>query len=310
MLQPSPLRELHTTDWGALTDVPAEPPQLVGRVLPSIAGYRLVRQVGQGRRSACWLAQDIETGSEAALKLAKARRGPGFGREFAIASSLRHDRVLRVYEEGCAGDLAYLAMEYLDGGDLARRMAAGFGEAQALDVLAQAATALAQLHRRGLVHRDVKPANFLLRADGGLVLADFGLVAECGEPAALPGSGALVGTPRYVAPEQAQGAMAQPAADVYSLGVLLHELLCGVAPFTGETVLELLSQHLMAAPPRLPAHLAALQPLADGLLAKDPKERLPDADAVLAQLESAGRAHLSARRRPARPAKGGTRDSE
>lgn len=310
MLQPSPLRELHTTDWGALTDTPAEPPQLGGRVLPSIAGYRLVRQVGQGRRSACWLAQDIETGSEAALKLTKARRGPGFAREFAIASSLRHPRLVHVYEEGCAGDLAYLAMEYLDGGDLARRMAAGLDTAQALAVLEQATTSLAQLHRHGLVHRDVKPANFLLRADGGLVLADFGLVVERGEAAALPGAGALVGTPRYVAPEQVQGADAQPAADVYSLGVLLHELLCGAAPFSGETVMELLSQHLVAPPPRLPAHLCGLQPLVDAMLAKDPKERLPDADAVMEQIETAGRAASRARRLPEGPAKGGTRDSE
>jgi hypothetical protein len=87
-------------------------------------------------------------------------------------------------------------------------------------------------------------------------------------------------------------------------------LLCDAAPFTGETVMELLSQHMVAVPPRLPTRLAALQPLADAMLAKDPKERLPDADAVLEQIESAGRAAFRARRLPERPAKGGTRDSE
>ncbi|HVE54788.1 MAG TPA: protein kinase, partial [Ramlibacter sp.] len=127
------------------------------------------------------------------------------------------------------------------------------------------------------------PANFLLRADGTLVLADLGIAVAAGtRPTQREGT--VTGTPRYVAPEQLQGAPASPAADVYALGVLLHEMLSGRPPFAGETLMEILSQHLVATPPRLPAASARLQPLVDRMLAKEVECRLPNAEAVLGLL--------------------------
>jgi serine/threonine-protein kinase PpkA len=175
-------------------------------------------------------------------------------------------------------------MEHAAGGTLARHLGQALEPGVVLRLVRQAALALAQLHAAGRVHRDLKPANFLLRGDGSLVLADFGLVTAAGARDAGAKPGALFGTPRYVAPEQLQGAPAQPAADVYSLGVLLHELLCGRPPFGGETMMEVLSQHLVAAVPPLPPQLAALQPLAEAMLAKDAAQRLPDARAVLERM--------------------------
>lgn len=279
-----------TSDWPfALPLVPAE--ALRGSVRPALAGWRLLRRIGQGRRSSIWLAEDPRHGGEVALKLADAGvpaadAAAAFAREHALASRLRHPRVLRTLEHGRAGRVAYLAMEHVPGGDLAARLGQPHAPARALAWLREAAGALAQLHGCGLVHRDVKPANFLLRADASLVLADFGLVAAAGTADPLARPGAIVGTPCYVAPEQLQGAPAQPAADVYGLGVLLHELLCGAPPFGGETLMEVLSQHLVAVPPRLVGVPAPLQRLADAMLAKDPRARLPDAAAVLAQIES------------------------
>lgn len=278
-----------TTDWAFPPPVPAAP-ALRGDVQPALAGYRLLRCVGQGRRSVVWLVQD-EAGRELALKLpapgvpAQAAEA-AFAREFALAAGIAHPHLVRVLEQGRAGGVPYLALEYLAGGDLATRLQQPQPLRQVRAWLRQAAAALAALHGRGLVHRDVKPANFLLRPDGNLVLADFGLVAAAGaaDPQARPG--AIVGTPRYVAPEHLQGAPAQPAADVYGLGVLLHEMLCGGPPFTGKTLMEVLSQHLVAAPPPLPAAAAGLQPLADAMLAKDARARLPDAAAVLAHIDS------------------------
>jgi len=254
-----------------------------GLAAPRIPGFRLLRQVGRGRHAAAWLAWDVSGEREVVLKVQPAGDG-SLMREYAVARRLASPHIVQVYGCGEAAGSGWLAMEYLPAGNLRRLIGQGSTAAEALVLLRQAAEAVAHLHRLGLVHRDVKPGNLLLRATGELVLADFGLVTATGalDPRAQPG--AVVGTPGYVAPEQLEGAAASPAADVYSLGVLLHEMLLGCPPFCGETLMEVLSQHLVAPPPRLPAELAALQPLLDRMLAKEVKERLPDADAVLGLL--------------------------
>lgn len=255
---------------------------------PRIAGFELRREIGTGRRSSAWLAHDGARGADVVLKLQPAARS-SLHREWAIAAQAAGDEVVQVHGHGRAGDWEYLVMEYLPGGDLAGRIRRGCTPDEAVDLLAQCARALARLHALGLVHRDVKPANFLLRADGRVALSDFGLAAPAGTAAASLGQGAIVGTPRYVAPEQLQGAPAMPAADVYALGVLLYEMLCGCPPFAGATLMEVLAQHLMADAPRLPGAHAALQPLLDRMLAKEVQRRLPDAGAVLGLLRPEGR---------------------
>jgi serine/threonine-protein kinase PpkA len=274
----------HTgTDWAAITAGGVAPDALDGSVRPSIAGYRLYRRLGEGRRSTVWLAYGPQ--GAVALKLVDRAAAAALAREYEIAAAFDHPNILRVLEQGRAGGIAYLAMEHAGGGSLALHLGRELEPAFALRLLRQAALALAQLHAAGRVHRDLKPANLMLRADGcNLLLADFGLVTAAGDASAKPG--ALYGTPRYVSPEQLQGAPAQPAADVYSLGVLLYELLCGRPPFGGETLMEVLSQHLVAAVPPLPPALAALQPLAEAMLAKDAARRLPDARAVLERIDA------------------------
>jgi eukaryotic-like serine/threonine-protein kinase len=251
------------------------------QLAPQVPGYRVLREIGTGRRSSAWLATDAQ-GREVVLKL-QPSDGSMLHREWEIAAPLQGEHVLRVHDHGRAGAWAWLVTEYASGGTLAGRMRAGVAADDALSFLRQAAAGLATLHRAGFVHRDVKPANFLLRADGTLALADFGLAVRTGQASGRE-AGTITGTPRYVAPEQLQGASASPAADVYSLGVLLHEMLCGRPPFCGETLMEVLSQHLVATPPRLPAASAGLQPVVDRMLAKEVQNRLPDAEAVLGLL--------------------------
>lgn len=250
---------------------------------PQVPGYRLLREIGTGRRSGAWLAIDLARYTQVVLKLQPAP-GASLQHEWEVAQRVRGEHLVRVHAHGGSAAWNWLAMEHLPGGDLALRMHEGLAPGEALPLFAQAVQAVAELHRAGFVHRDIKPANFLLRADGSVVLADFGLAVPCGRVATAHEPGAITGTPRYVAPEQLQGGAASPAADVYALGVLLHEMLSGRPPFCGVTLMEVLSQHLVAPVPRLPAHAAALQPLVDRMLAKEAASRPRDADAVLGLL--------------------------
>lgn len=258
--------------------------------LPRVAGYHLMHKVGEGRLATVYLAQDID-GAEVALKMLRPAhtgndaRVASFAREFGIPAAIHNRHVVRVFEQLAVGGDSAIAMEYLAGGHVGNRVARGLAPDSALALLRQAATALDALHRHGFAHGDVKPANLMLRANGDLVLADFGTARQLDAEAAPATPGLVVGTPRYAAPEQSQLGTVTAAADVYSLGVVCFEMLCGKPPFPGHTLLEVFSQHMMAPVPRLPRAMARFQPLVDAMLAKQVGKRLPDGRAVLGQID-------------------------
>jgi serine/threonine protein kinase len=259
------------------------------RAYSSPEGYRIEAMLGRGRQSAVYLAWHSRFSRSVALKVAgrtqleslHPRRD--FSQEYSLAAGIIHPSVLQILDHGADDNQAWLAMEYVPGGRLARNIAP-LAPSQIVSRLRQVATALAQVHAQRLVHRDVKPANLLVRGDGSLVLGDFGCVCRQDEVESSR-RGTIVGTPQYAAPEQSLGGPAAPAADVYSLGVLLYEWLHGRTLFCGETVTELFCQHQLAPIPRLGVQQAAWQPLLDAMLAKDPGQRHPDGQAVLAALE-------------------------
>ncbi len=246
-----------------------------------IGGYVIASVAGRGRGSIVYVARR-GTEPRVALKVSRqahlrATRGEcDFTREHHIAKAVAHLNVVRVHGHGMAGADAFLAQEHAGGGSLDEGLPPVAPDRVFAWAL-QAASALAQVHALGWVHRDIKPANLLLRANGTLALADFGSAGATGD---RPEPGQLVGTPRYAAPEQQQGAPAAPSADIYALGVVLFEQLTGRPPFAGETVTELQAQHLMAPVPALPEALSPWMALIDAMLAKDPSQRLRDGQAL------------------------------
>jgi serine/threonine protein kinase len=197
--------------------------------------------------------------------------------------------VVRIYDQGFTDDHAYIAMEYFPRGDLRSELRAGMRRERIMEVVGQVAQALSAIHALGVIHRDLKPENIMRRDDATVVLADFGIAKSllASEQLAFTQTrhGDVVGTPYYLSPEQASGQAITPASDLYSLGVMLFEMLAGDRPYKAEALSVLLAHHIHSPTPALPTEHAALQPIVDSLMAKQPQDRYPSADALLAELD-------------------------
>jgi serine/threonine protein kinase len=214
-----------------------------------------------------------------------------FWLEARTAASLSHPNVIPIYAVRSNAGLHYFVMKHIQGGslDTVLKNEGPFSFALVRTILTQVSGALAYAHRRGIVHRDIKPGNIMLDDDGYAVVTDFG-IAKVRDVAALTASGAMVGTPFYMSPEQFSGEAIDGRSDQYSLGVVAYELLAGTRPFKGESIAEVLRGHLIDRVPDIrtirndcPTGLATL---INRMLAKAPSDRFPSMDAVCAQLES------------------------
>jgi eukaryotic-like serine/threonine-protein kinase len=242
--------------------------------------YRAVRQLGSGGSGSVWLSRDERTGREVAVKVVprRGKTGPRARREAQALASLEHPRCLRVYACGRDAESVYIAYEYVPGRTLREALRAGeVRDDDAVEAAAQALEALAHAHARGIVHRDVKPANVLLAdADSLSVrLLDFGL-ARVAEADTLTAAGDVPGTLAYIAPERLHGEPASPAGDVYSVGVLLHEALAGSHPFWRPSLAETAEAITDGAPPLARLRPDLPQPLlaaVDRALDTDPARR-------------------------------------
>jgi serine/threonine-protein kinase PpkA len=255
-----------------------------------VPGYNVVHIIGQGGQAQVYLAEREHDGLRVALKvLNRALRNDPvflerFVREYKLVASLNSAFVARIYDQGFSGDHPYIAMEFLPSGTLASRIREGLTTRASLRIAAQIAQALDAIHSRGIVHRDLKPANILFRADGRPVLVDFGLARDLTISSTLTVAGQFLATPRYMSPEQCQGFAVDSRSDLYSLGVVLYEMITGRKIYDGANAAEVINMHVTAPPPRLADLLACHQPLLDRLLAKDPAERFQSAAEVLTVL--------------------------
>ena len=252
--------------------------------------YQLAEPIAAGGVGQVWRASDLLLDREVAVKLLRPEYADHpdtlerFRAEAKHAGSLTHPCVARVYDYGNAGPASppYLVMEYVNGPSLADMLAVDpVHPVLALDVAAQAAAGLDAAHSIGLVHRDVKPGNILIGADGLVKITDFGIAHAAGS-APITGPGLVMGTTQYMAPERIAGGQATPASDLYALGILIYECLTGLPPYDGGTA-EVMAGHLYLPMPPLPAGVPPdLGELITRLTAKDPAARLSDAAEVAA----------------------------
>lgn len=260
-----------------------------------IEGYRVLRKIGEGGMASIFLAQAAEGGAPQVLKvmrLEKAVEADGLQRfiqEYALLAQLDHPNVARIFRQDFSVSNAYIAMEYFPQGDLRARIKAGnIDAATALSYIKQTAAGLGAIHEVGIVHRDLKPDNLMLRQDGSLALADFGVAKQMSMKITDTGDGDIVGTPYYLSPEQALGQQVDARCDMYSLGVLAYELLIGRKPYHASSAQELLHMHVHAPVPLLPPQLAHLQHVMESMMAKDREQRYPSARLLLDDLTQLG----------------------
>ncbi|MGY1920274.1 serine/threonine-protein kinase [Pseudomonas tolaasii] len=257
----------------------------------AIPGYDIEGEIGEGAMASVYLATQRSLERKVALKVMAAALAADpsfcerFLREGKTLARLSHPHTVTIHDIGNVGELYYMAMEYLPNGTLKERIAAGLTPEQGLAYIRQIASALGYAHAQGLVHRDVKPANILFRADGTAVLSDFGIAKSLDDRTQFTQAGFAVGTPSYMSPEQARGQEIDGRADLYALGVVLYEILVGKLPYNGTDALSTALAHLTEPLPELPVHHGRYQDVLRKLLAKDPAERFPDAAALLRALD-------------------------
>jgi class 3 adenylate cyclase len=293
------LRESLVTNQAARkrssTAAPATPAAAAAGGHFLIEGYKVVRQIGEGGMATIFLAQHADGGPPQVLKVMRLDRAveadglQRFIQEYALLAQVQHPNVARIFKQDFSIAHAYIAMEYFPRGDLRARMKAGpIDQATALQYIKQTAAGLGAIHEVGIVHRDLKPDNLMLRQDGTLALADFGIAKQVSMKITDTGDGDIVGTPYYLSPEQALGQTVDARCDMYSLGVLAHELLTGRKPYLAGSAQELLNLHITAPVPLLPPELAHLQAVLESLMAKDREQRYPTAQTLLDDLAKMG----------------------
>ncbi|MGH8108718.1 MAG: serine/threonine-protein kinase, partial [Arenimonas sp.] len=245
-----------------------------------IPGYTILRPIGEGGMASVFLAVQKSLEREVALKVmspvlaSNAEFASRFLIEGKITAKLQHPNLVTVFDIGTHNGVYYLAAEYIPGGTLKERITeGGLTVAEALDVISDIAQGLDFAHQKGFVHRDVKPGNVLYRNDGRVVLADFGIAKAMDGSNSSTVAGASIGTPDYMSPEQARGEPVDGRSDLYSLGTMFYEILVGNPPYQAADPFTVALMHVTHPIPELPEPYEWLQPLIQGLMAKNPAER-------------------------------------
>jgi ActR/RegA family two-component response regulator len=265
-----------------------------------IPGYTILQRIGESEAAAVYLAIAEDIQQNVALKVTKRRHTPGdpaesgerqiaFQREFEAIAALDHSSIIDLYDYGIHDGVEYLAMEYFPCGDLKARLQNPLTADEAIAFVREIARSLKVVHDAGIIHRDLKPPNVMLRDNGNVVLIDFGLARSLLGGDSSTRTGVLRGSPYYMSPEQAQGEVLDARTDLYSLGVILYEMLAGKKPYLGASAIDVLQQHVMAPVPELPIHHLVYQPLLERLMSKSREQRIASCDDLLSALDKMAR---------------------
>lgn len=274
------LHDLLRSGSSASEDTPLEPIRSSAATVPDanpLPGFRLGRLLGQGSWGVVYEATQVALNRRVAVKVSR-DAGATVLREARAAGRLNSPHIVQVHDALEVGGRAYLIMELVDGHPLSARAPARLPVREAARVVLGAARGVGVAHRAGIVHRDLKPANVLIAADGTPKVTDFGLARWTDAPSSFAPRDALVGTAGYMAPEQASGAGAGPPADVWALGVILHELVTGELPFRGEGLVDTVLKAASDPTPAVPALDPGLDAIRRTCLEKTPADRYPTAN--------------------------------
>jgi eukaryotic-like serine/threonine-protein kinase len=252
-----------------------------------IPGIKVLRLIGEGGMSRVYLASRDKDDEPLVVKILRSevtqdkRSLARFIEEYNLVERIRCRHVARIHSHGVSESHAYLVLEFFDGGDLNKRLGdKAMPPEEALRIFRELMLALGDIHEQGILHRDLKPQNLMFRADGSLAIVDFG-IAKHVDSIDRTSQGEVLGTPRYMSPEQVQGRALDLRTDIYSAGVLLYQMMTGQHLFSGETAVEVALHHLNTPPPPLPPELERYQRMFDKLLEKDREARFRNADEVI-----------------------------
>ena len=252
-----------------------------------IPGIKVLRLIGEGGMARVYLASREGDDEPLVVKILRSEATGNksaverFIEEYNLVERINSRHVARIHGHGLAGEHVYLVMEFFDGGDLDKRLKGKAIEPEeALQIFRELMFALGDIHEQGVLHRDLKPQNLMFRSDGTLAILDFGIAKHI-DAIDRTSSGEILGTPRYMSPEQVRSLALDLRTDIYSAGVLLYQMLTGRHLFDGETAVEVALHHMNTPPPDLPAHLGQYQRLLDKLLEKDRDARFRNSDEVI-----------------------------
>jgi len=256
--------------------------------LPQIPGYQVIKKLGQGGMADVYLGIQEKLQRQVAIKVMipllfrDEQFSKRFIKEAQTAAQLNHPNIITIHDVGEAGDSYYIVMEYLEESLSQRLKKKGFfPPLEALAVVKMIACALDYAHKKGFIHRDIKPDNIMFRADGTAVLVDFGIARAMDATTHLTRTGMSIGTPHYMSPEQCKGEKIDGRSDIYSLGVQFYEIITGEVPYKAENTAGIIIKHIQDPIPRLPDRLRRYQPLIDKMMAKEREKRFQTGEELI-----------------------------